>query len=85
MKVENLLYSVSVLFFAILALAMFGWGFSFMWDFKISSHEGKTFSGLDYFVIRACAGLIFVGFVSGIYKLLDLFVFCMKQDLYKGD
>jgi hypothetical protein len=78
MKIENLLFSLFVMAIAICSLAALGWMTSFIVGNEISSADGSAIGDFHMFSLRVFIGLMFIGLLSGIYKLWDLFVFCMK-------
>ena len=79
MKIENLAFSLIVVFVAIVLLAILGWGFSFVWASNITLKESVGNNDIQLFFARAFIGVLFMGIINGIYKLWDLFVFCMKE------
>ena len=78
MKIENLLFSLFVMAIAICSLAAIAWMASFIVGNNIVSTDGSVIGDFQMFSLRVLIGLIFVGLLSGISKLWDLFEFCMK-------
>jgi len=81
MKIENLVFSVLVLIVAIVALAIFGWCISFIMPF---SATGDEVSDIRMFALRVLVGTVFIGLCSGVSKLWDLFLFCMREAPLSG-
>jgi len=80
MKIENLAFSLIIMLMAVILLTVLGWGCSFMWVSEVTLTEsGGKVGDTDLFMIRVFMGICFMGMMNGIYKLWDLFVFCMKQ------
>ena len=79
MKIENLAFSLVVVFVAIVILAILGWGFSFVWANNLTLKESTGNDDVALFVARAVIGILFMGMMNGLYKLWDLFSFCMKS------
>ena len=79
MKIENLIFSLVILLFAILALAAMGWLISFTFAPGITVADGTPPSDLEFFGLRVSIGIIFLGLINGMSKLWDLFYFCMTQ------
>ena len=79
MKIENLVFSLLVILFAVVMLAIPGWCISFIWGGDFKTTGGEIPSDLQFFGIRVYMGLVLVGFVTGAFKLWDLFYFCMTQ------
>ena len=79
MKIENLVFSLIIVFVAIVLLAITGWGISFMWGIDVTNNDGSPITDLQFFGLRVYLGLVLIGFVTGVHKLWDLFYFCMTQ------
>ena len=79
MKIQNLAFSLIVVFVAIVILAILGWGFSFMWASDVTLKDSVEGGDVAIFLARAFIGVCFMGMINGMYKLWDLFVFCMKE------
>jgi len=80
MKLNNLIFSLIVMVFMILLLAATGWMISFMMVMDINMTDGSLPSDFEVFGLRVYLGAILLGFVTGVSKLWDLFVFCMKYE-----
>ena len=78
MKIENLVFSLIIVFIAIVCLAILGWGFSFVWANNLTLKDSTGNDDVALFVARTFIGFCFMGMMNGLYKLWDLFVFCMK-------
>jgi hypothetical protein len=79
MKAENLLFSLTVLAIAICSLAALGWMASFMVASDLTTVDGSTPEEFHLFRSRVFIGLMLIGLVSGVNRLWDMFVFCMKE------
>ena len=79
MKIHNLAFSLMVVFVAVVLLAIIGWGFSFVWASEITLEDATKYADVKLFIARAFIGICFIGMINGMYKLWDLFVFCMKE------
>ena len=80
MKIENLLFSLIVVFVAAVVLSIAGWGVSFLIGINITPTEGFADVAFNVFMVRVLIGLAIIGMASGVLKILDLFVFCMSYD-----
>lgn len=78
MKAENLLFSLTVLAIAICSLAALGWMASFIVGSGLTTVDGSTPEEFHLFCLRVCMGLMFIGLVSGVNRLWNMFVFCIK-------
>ena len=79
MKIENLLFSLTVLAIAICSLAALGWLVSFMVASELTTVDGIAPEEFYLFCLRVFIGLMLLGLVSGVNRLWNLFVFCMKE------
>lgn len=77
MKLENLLFSLFIVFLAITALAITGWGVTFLMGVEFTLKDGQSYSDTRIFLSRAFIGCFFIGMITGMFKLFDLFKFCM--------
>ena len=79
MKIKNLGFSLIVMFIVMVFLAIIGWGLSFVWVGDVTLNESTGNDDVAMFVARAFIGIIFMGMMNGLYKLWDLFTYCMKE------
>jgi len=77
MKLENLLFSLFIVFLAIVVLAISGWGITMLMDIELTLKDGQPYSDARVFLSRAVIGCFFLGMMTGISKLFDLFRYCM--------
>jgi len=77
MKLENLLFSLFVVFLAIVVLAISGWGLTMLMDIQLTLKDGQPYSDVRVFLSRAFIGCFLIGMITGMSKLFDLFKYCM--------
>lgn len=77
MKIQNLPFALLILFIAIVCLAIFGWGLSFLTGVNLAVTEPTEYTDIRLFIARVLIGLITIGWLVGLSKLWDLFVFVM--------
>jgi hypothetical protein len=79
MKIENLIFSLIVVFVAVVAISILGWGFSFFVAQEIELKDAVSGGDAYLFLARVFIGLSVMGIMNGLYKLWCLFVFIMKE------
>ena len=81
MKLVNIPLALLALITALFTLTAVGFSLSFIFDFELTTHGGAEVTHPEYVLVRTCAGVVLLGYLGGVSKLYDLFVFCLK---FKG-
>ena len=77
MNINNLIFSILVLFLAICALGAIGWGLTFALGMNVEFKSDA--SDFDIFMVRVMGGVLLMGVANGISKLWGLFSYCMTM------